>query len=117
MSPSGPRSSPRYETPEICEFAIGSRSDDGVGKDRTADWDFVTLQALEGKDVKDLLSNVGSGGGAAAAPAAGGAGAGGAAAAEEAAEEKVEGEFCSPGLQGRRYAMVANNPCREGGVG
>jgi hypothetical protein len=49
------------------------------------------VQALEGKDVKDLLLNVGSGGGA--APAAGGAGgaAGGEAAAEEKAEEKEEG--------------------------
>lgn len=46
-------------------------------------------QALEGKDVKDLLSNVGSGGGAAASgPAAGGAAAGGA--AEEAKEEEKE---------------------------
>jgi hypothetical protein len=48
-------------------------------------------QALEGKDVKDLLLNVGSGGGA--APAAGGAAAGGDTAAAEAApaEEKEEG--------------------------
>ncbi|KAL9071795.1 MAG: hypothetical protein Q9157_005338 [Trypethelium eluteriae] len=49
--------------------------------------------ALEGKDVKDLLLNVGSGGGAAAAPAAGGAAAaagGDAAAAEEKKEEKEE---------------------------
>ena len=50
-------------------------------------------QALEGKAVKELLLNVGSGGGA--APAAGGAAAGGAAAggadAEPAAEEKAEG--------------------------
>ena len=47
-------------------------------------------QALEGKDVKDLLSNIGSGGGAAAGPAAG---AGGAAAADEPkAEEKEEGQ-------------------------
>ncbi|KJR81085.1 large subunit ribosomal protein LP1 [Sporothrix schenckii 1099-18] len=46
--------------------------------------------ALEGKEVKDLLSNVGSGGGA-AAPAAGGAAGGAAAAAEETKEEeKVE---------------------------
>jgi large subunit ribosomal protein LP1 len=52
-------------------------------------------QALEGKDVKDLLLNVGSGGGAAAAPTAGGAAAGGDAAAEEAKEEeKVEGKDC-----------------------
>jgi large subunit ribosomal protein LP1 len=50
------------------------------------------LQALDGKDIKDLLSNVGSGGGA-AAPAAGGAAAGGdagAAPAEEAKEEEKE---------------------------
>jgi hypothetical protein len=53
--------------------------------------DIRDLQALEGKDVKDLLLNVGSGGGA-AAPAAGGAAASGdAPAAEEKAEEKEEG--------------------------
>lgn len=54
-----------------------------------------TWQALEGKDVKELLSAVGSGGGA-AAPAAGGAAAaaGGAAAEEEKKEEaKEEGEL------------------------
>merc|ERR1711964_943484 len=45
-------------------------------------WTSLFAKALEGKDVKDLLLNVGSGGGAAAAPAAGGA-AGGEAAAEE----------------------------------
>jgi large subunit ribosomal protein LP1 len=50
---------------------------------------FWYQQALEGKDVKDLLLNVGSGGGA-AAPAAGGAAAGGAAAEEEAKEEEKE---------------------------
>jgi large subunit ribosomal protein LP1 len=49
----------------------------------------ISGQALEGKDVKDLLLNVGSGGGA--APAAGGAAAaGGDAPAEEKAEEKKE---------------------------
>lgn len=48
------------------------------------------LQALEGKDVKDLLLNVGSGGGAAAAPAAGGAAAGGDTTAEETKEEEKE---------------------------
>ncbi|ORY03940.1 60s acidic ribosomal protein-domain-containing protein [Clohesyomyces aquaticus] len=55
-------------------------------------WATLFAKALEGKDVKDLLLNVGSGGGAAAAPAAGGAGgaAGGDAAAEEKAEEKEE---------------------------
>lgn len=46
-------------------------------------------QALEGKDVKDLLTNVGSGGAAPAAAAATG-GAAPAAAAEEKKEEKVE---------------------------
>jgi large subunit ribosomal protein LP1 len=52
-------------------------------------WTSLFAKALEGKDVKDLLLNVGSGG--AAAPAAGGAAAGGAAAAADApAEEKAE---------------------------
>ncbi|KFX94218.1 hypothetical protein V495_05844 [Pseudogymnoascus sp. VKM F-4514 (FW-929)] len=52
-------------------------------------WTSLFAKALEGKDVKDLLLNVGSGGGA---PAAGGAAAGGAAAATEdaPAEEKEE---------------------------
>lgn len=58
----------------------------------TAD-DSGTRQALEGKDLKELLTNVGSGGGAAAAPA-GGAAAGGA--AEEAKEE-------APKEEGRSY--------------
>ncbi|KAK0727010.1 60s acidic ribosomal protein-domain-containing protein [Lasiosphaeria miniovina] len=54
-------------------------------------WASLFAKALEGKDVKDLLSNVGSGGGAASAPAAGAAAAGGAAVVEETkAEEKVE---------------------------
>ncbi|WYZ41339.1 hypothetical protein EsH8_V_000234 [Colletotrichum jinshuiense] len=53
-------------------------------------WTSLFAKALEGKDVKDLLSNVGSGGGA-AAPAAGGAAAGGAA-TEAAAEEPKEEE-------------------------
>lgn len=48
-------------------------------------------QALEGKNVRDLLSNVGSGGGAAAVPAVAGE-AGGAAAAETKEEEKEEGK-------------------------
>ena len=47
-------------------------------------------QALEGKDVKDLLLNVGSGGGAATAPATGGAAAAAPAEAEK-EEEKEEG--------------------------
>ncbi|KAF1830877.1 ribosomal protein 60S [Decorospora gaudefroyi] len=55
-------------------------------------WTNLFAKALEGKDVKDLLLNVGSGGGAAAAPAGGAAGgaAGGDAAAP--AEEKKEEE-------------------------
>ncbi|KZF25681.1 hypothetical protein L228DRAFT_259072 [Xylona heveae TC161] len=53
-------------------------------------WTSIFAKALEGKDVKELLTNVGSGGGAAAAAPV----AGGAAAAEEAApaEEKKEEE-------------------------
>jgi hypothetical protein len=52
-------------------------------------------QALEGKDVKDLLINVGSGGGAAAVASSGAPAAGGAAAPEEAKEEekKEEGKY------------------------
>ncbi|KAH8685509.1 60s acidic ribosomal protein-domain-containing protein [Tricladium varicosporioides] len=53
-------------------------------------WTSLFAKALEGKDVKDLLLNVGSGGGAAAAPTAGGAAAGGA--VEEAKEEEKEEE-------------------------
>ncbi|KAK3493728.1 60s acidic ribosomal protein-domain-containing protein [Neurospora crassa] len=52
-------------------------------------WASLFAKALEGKDVKDLLSNVGSGG-AVAAPAAAGAAAAGGAAEEAKAEEKVE---------------------------
>jgi hypothetical protein len=65
-------------------------------------------QALEGKDVKDLLLNVGSGGGAAAAPAAGGAGgaaAGGDAAAPE--EEKEEGASFHTTYQQRTFTNSA----------
>lgn len=55
-------------------------------------WASLLAKALDGKDVKALLSNIGAGGGA--APAAGGApaaAAGGAgAAAEEKPEEKAE---------------------------
>jgi len=57
-------------------------------------WTQLFAKALEGKDVKSMLSNVGSGGGAAAAPGAGGAAAGGGAAPaeEEAKEEEKEEE-------------------------
>jgi large subunit ribosomal protein LP1 len=54
-------------------------------------WATLLAKALEGKDVKDLLSNVGSGGGApAASSGAVAAGGGGGAAAEEKVEEKKE---------------------------
>jgi len=52
-------------------------------------WTSIFAKALEGKDIKDLLVNVGSGGGA-AAPAAGGAAAAAGAADAPAAEEKEE---------------------------
>lgn len=70
-------------------------------------------QALEGKDVKELLLNVGSGGGAAAAPAAGGAAAGGAPAEEAKEEEKEEGtlHFAYP-----KSSAQTNTICREGRV-
>ncbi|UNI20955.1 60S acidic ribosomal protein P1 [Purpureocillium takamizusanense] len=58
-------------------------------------WASIFAKALEGKDVKDLLVNVGSGGGAAAPAAGGAAGAGGdaaAPAAEEKEEEKEESD-------------------------
>ncbi|KAJ5959726.1 uncharacterized protein N7479_006876 [Penicillium vulpinum] len=51
-------------------------------------WASIFARALEGKDIKDLLTNVGSAGPAAAAPAGGAASA--AAPAEEKAEEKEE---------------------------
>jgi large subunit ribosomal protein LP1 len=54
-------------------------------------WASLFAKALEGKDVKDLLSNVGSGGGA-AAPAAGGGAAAAGGAAEEVKEEAKEEE-------------------------
>ncbi|KII91883.1 hypothetical protein PLICRDRAFT_38757 [Plicaturopsis crispa FD-325 SS-3] len=54
-------------------------------------WASLLAKALEGKNIKDLLSNVGAGGGA---PAAGGAApaAGGAAAAAEAPKEEEKKE-------------------------
>jgi hypothetical protein len=74
---------------------------------------FVVTQALEGKDVKDLLVNVGSGGGA-AAPAAGGAAATGGDAAP-AEEEKVEGTYKLV-ESGRRIMGLLTTSCREGRV-
>ncbi|KAJ5670328.1 Ribosomal protein 60S [Penicillium sp. IBT 18751x] len=57
-------------------------------------WATIFAKALEGKDVKDLLTNVGSAGPAAAggAPAAGGAAAPAEAVAEEKEEEKEESD-------------------------
>ncbi|TQS33516.1 hypothetical protein Golomagni_06136 [Golovinomyces magnicellulatus] len=52
-------------------------------------WSSLFAKALEGKNVRDLLSNVGSGGGAVAAPVVAGE-AGGAAAGEAKEEEKEE---------------------------
>ncbi|KAG8693609.1 hypothetical protein FRC08_009012 [Ceratobasidium sp. 394] len=55
-------------------------------------WASLLAKALEGKNVKDLLSNVGGGGAPAAGAAPAAAAAGGAAPAEEAKEEKKEEE-------------------------
>jgi large subunit ribosomal protein LP1 len=80
-------------------------------------WATLFAKALDGKDVKDMLLNVGSGGGA-AAPAAGGASGGGAAAggavAEETKEEeKEEGQCINNNTRGLRYT---DNDYRERGV-
>ncbi|KAK7039136.1 hypothetical protein VNI00_010040 [Paramarasmius palmivorus] len=55
-------------------------------------WASLLAKALEGKNVKELLSNIGSGGGAPAAAVGGGAAAGGAAAAEAPKEEEKKEE-------------------------
>ncbi|KAA1086373.1 hypothetical protein PGTUg99_020198 [Puccinia graminis f. sp. tritici] len=55
-------------------------------------WATLLAKALEGKDVKDMLSNVGAGGGAAAPAAAVAAAPGGEAAAPKAEEKKKEEE-------------------------
>ena len=89
LNPSGAHFSPRYEGHCNRHDAL-----EGIA-------DIWNLQALEGKDVKDLLLNVGSGGGAAAAPTAGGA-SGGAAPVEEAKEEEKE--------EGTTYLMLCHLP-------
>jgi len=53
-------------------------------------WTSLFAKALEGKDIKDLLLNVGSGGGGAAAAPAGAASGSGPAAVEEKKEEAKE---------------------------
>ena len=65
---------------------------EAAGFDLESIWANLLAKALEGKNVKDLLSNVGAGGGAPAvgAPAAGGGAA--PAAADAPAEEKKEEE-------------------------
>ncbi|MCJ1476673.1 60S acidic ribosomal protein P1 [Lambiella insularis] len=55
-------------------------------------WTTLFAKALEGKNVKDMLLNVGSGGGAAAAAPTGGAAGGAAAAADEPAKEEEKKE-------------------------
>jgi hypothetical protein len=69
---------------------------------------------LEGKDVKDLLLNVGSGGGA-AAPAAGGAAAGGDAGGADAAKEEEKKEEGMQSFDITRPIQLTRN--REGRVG
>ncbi|GKZ20664.1 hypothetical protein AbraIFM66951_005392 [Aspergillus brasiliensis] len=91
-----------------CSYAALILADDGV--EVTADklqtlltaakvpevepiWTSIFAKALEGKDIKDLLTNVGSGGAAAPVAAAGGAAAPAEAApAEEKEEEKEESD-------------------------
>eukprot|EP00178_Gracilaria_changii_P021747 TRINITY_DN64493_c0_g1_i1.p1 TRINITY_DN64493_c0_g1~~TRINITY_DN64493_c0_g1_i1.p1 ORF type:complete len:109 (+),score=36.60 TRINITY_DN64493_c0_g1_i1:77-403(+) len=83
---------------QACVLAALILADDGIavteekikailkaaGVDVEPFWPGMFAKCLDGVDIKDMVSNVGSGsGGAAAAPAAGGA-------AEPAAEEKVE---------------------------
>ncbi|KAF8898742.1 60s acidic ribosomal protein-domain-containing protein [Infundibulicybe gibba] len=63
-----------------------------AGVDLEPIWATLLAKALEGKNVKELLSNVGSGGGAPAAGAAPAASAGGAAAEAPKEEEKKEEE-------------------------
>ncbi|KAF4564615.1 oxygen-dependent protoporphyrinogen oxidase [Pleurotus pulmonarius] len=63
-----------------------------AGVDVEPIWATLLAKALEGKNVKELLSNVGSGGGAPAAAPAGGAAAGAAAAEAPKEEEKKEEE-------------------------
>jgi len=69
-------------------FEWSTRRDHGLTK----------AQALEGKDVKDMLLNVGSGGGAAAAPsgAAAGGASGDAPAEAKEEEKKEEGIVATP---------------------
>ena len=74
-------------------------------------WATLLAKALEGKDVKEMLSSVGSGAGGAAVAAAPAAAAGGAAPAaeekkEEKKEEKEESDDGECRRQARLYAML-----------
>jgi len=63
-----------------------------AGVELEAIWATLLAKALEGKNIKDLLSNVGAGGGAPVAGGAAPAAAGGAAAAEAPKEEEKKEE-------------------------
>ncbi|KAI4212525.1 MAG: hypothetical protein LQ351_004777 [Letrouitia transgressa] len=75
-------------TPDKLQTLIKSANVDDV----ESIWTKLFAKALEGKDVKDLLLNVGSGGGPAAAASAGGAGGAADAPVEEAKKEEKEEE-------------------------
>jgi ribosomal protein L12E/L44/L45/RPP1/RPP2 len=85
-------------------------------------WASLLAKALEGKDVKSMLSNIGAGGGAPAAAGPGAAAAGGAAAggaepaAEEKKEEAKEGEFAIERYRyhsrNGRLTVSRIDPCR-----
>ncbi|KAL8874269.1 MAG: hypothetical protein Q9174_000389 [Haloplaca sp. 1 TL-2023] len=75
-------------TPDKLQTLIKAASIDDV----ESIWTSLFSKALEGKNVKDMLTNVGSGGGAAAAPTAGAGGAAADAPAEEAKKEEKEEE-------------------------
>ena len=81
-------------------------------------WAQLFAKALEGKDVKDLLMNVGSGGGAAAAPAAGGAAAAGGDAAADAPKEEAKEEGGLNNTLGiiKDDLLTVVSANREGGV-
>ncbi|CAF9931881.1 MAG: hypothetical protein HETSPECPRED_008207 [Heterodermia speciosa] len=81
-------------TPDKLQTLIKAASVDDV----ESIWTTLFAKALEGKNVKEMLLNVGSGGGAAAAPAGGATGGGATdAPAEEAKnEEKEEGKHIHP---------------------
>ncbi|KAL8914436.1 MAG: hypothetical protein Q9171_000941 [Xanthocarpia ochracea] len=79
-------------------------------------WTTLFAKALEGKNVKDMLLNVGSGGGAAAAPTGAAGGAAAETAPEEAKEEKKEEGTMSMSVIHNNRANAMSTP-RERGVG